>query len=140
MPSCGHIMTTIMNGPSTRMLTLLSLLQDGRAWPGAELADRLGTTPRTMRRDVDRLRELGYPVESARGPGGNYQLVAGQAMPPLVLPDDEAVATVNGLRLAETAQVDGTSGALRKLTRVLPSRLRHRVEAVAATTSVRSRS
>lgn len=133
-------MTTTMNAPSTRMLTLLSLLQDGRAWQGAELADRLGATPRTMRRDIDRLRELGYPVESVRGPGGSYRLVAGQAMPPLVLTDDEAVATVIGLRLAETAQVDGTSGALRKLAQVMPSRLRYRVRAVAATTSVRSRS
>jgi predicted DNA-binding transcriptional regulator YafY len=122
------------------MLILLSLLQDGRAWQGAELAERLGTTPRTMRRDIDRLRELGYPVESVRGPGGSYRLVAGQAMPPLVLTDDEAVATVIGLRLAETAQVDGTSGALRKLAQVMPSRLRNRVRAVAATTSVRSRS
>ncbi|GAB3875217.1 YafY family protein [Kibdelosporangium lantanae] len=122
------------------MLTLLSLLQDGRAWQGAELAERLGTTPRTMRRDIDRLRELGYPVESVRGPGGSYRLVAGQAMPPLVLTDDEAVATVIGLRLAETAQVDGTSGALRKLAQVMPSRLRHRVRAVDATTSVRTRS
>jgi predicted DNA-binding transcriptional regulator YafY len=133
-------MTTIMNAPSTRMLTLLSLLQDGRAWQGAELAERLGTTPRTMRRDIDRLRELGYPVESVRGPGGSYRLVAGQAMPPLVLTDDEAVATVIGLRLAETAQVDGTSGVLRKLAQVMPSRLRYRVRAVAATTTVRSRS
>jgi predicted DNA-binding transcriptional regulator YafY len=132
-------MLTWMNAPSTRMLLLLSLLQDGRAWPGAELAERLGTTPRTMRRDIDRLRELGYPVESARGPGGSYQLTAGQAMPPLVFTDDEAVATVVGLQFAATAEVDGTEGALRKLEQVLPSRLRHRVHAVAATIETVSR-
>ncbi|WP_132124631.1 helix-turn-helix transcriptional regulator [Actinocrispum wychmicini] len=129
-----------MNAPSTRMLTLLSLLQDGRAWPAAELAERLDTTPRTMRRDIDRLRELGYPVESSRGPGGGYQLVAGQAMPPLALTDDEAVATVVGLQFAATAQVEGTTGALRKIEQVLPSRLRHRVQAVAATVDTVSRS
>lgn len=133
-------MTTTMNAPSTRMLTLLSLLQTGREWPAAELAARLDTTPRTMRRDIDRLRELGYPVESSRGPGGGYQLVAGQAMPPLAFTDDEAVATVIGLQFAETAQVEGTTGALRKIERVLPSRLRNRVRAVAATVDTVSRS
>ena len=88
-----------MSGPSERMLELLSLLQDGRAWQGGDLAARLGTSPRTLRRDIDRLRHLGYPVISARGPGGSYQLVAGRAMPPLLFTDDEAVAAVVGLRL-----------------------------------------
>jgi predicted DNA-binding transcriptional regulator YafY len=115
------------------MLELLSLLQDGRDHPGAELADRLGASPRTVRRDLDRLRGLGYPVESTRGPGGNYRLVAGRAMPPLLLTDDEAVAAVVGLRLVADVEPDGrgaASGALRKLQQVLPSRLRHRLAAV----------
>jgi predicted DNA-binding transcriptional regulator YafY len=131
-------------GPSERMLELLSLLQNGRAWPGGELAGRLGTSPRTLRRDVDRLRELGYPVASVRGPGGSYQLVAGRAMPPLLLTDDEAVATVAGLRFAALAQVDGGTGAaeaaLRKLEQVLPPRLRYRMEAMLASTEASSRS
>lgn len=132
-----------MSGPSERMLELLSLLQDGRTWQGAELAARLRTSPRTLRRDIDRLRDLGYPVESARGPGGSYQLVAGRAMPPLLLTDDEAVATVVGLRFAALAQVDGATGAaeqaLRKLEQVLPSRLRYQMEAMAASTDAVSR-
>jgi predicted DNA-binding transcriptional regulator YafY len=124
-----------MNGPSARLLELLSLLQTGRAWPAAELAARVGTTPRTLRRDLDRLRSFGYPVESARGPGGSYRLVAGRAMPPLVLTDDEAVATVIGLRFAALVLADGAAeGALRKLTQVLPPRLRRRVSAVSAAT------
>lgn len=126
------------------MLELLSLLQDGRTWQGAELAARLGTSPRTLRRDIDRLRESGYPVSSARGPGGSYQLVAGRAMPPLLLTDDEAVATVVGLRFASLAQVDGATGAadaaLRKLQQVLPPRLRYRIEAVLTSTAAISRS
>ena len=132
-----------MNGPSSRMLELLSLLQDGRTWQGCDLAARLGTSPRTLRRDLDRLRDLGYPVRSSRGPGGSYQLVAGRAMPPLLLSDDEAVAAVVGLRFASLARVDGSTGAaeaaLRKLEQVLPSRLRHRMEAVSASTDAVSR-
>ena len=115
------------------MLELLSLLQTGRAWPARELADRLGTTPRTLRRDLDRLREFGYPVESTRGPGGSYRLVAGRAMPPLVLTDDEAIAAVVGLRMAAPAG-EAADGALRKLERVLPPRLRRRVSAMSAVT------
>jgi predicted DNA-binding transcriptional regulator YafY len=113
------------------MLELLSLLQTGRAWPAQDLAERLGTTPRTLRRDLDRLREFGYPVESTRGPGGSYRLVAGKAMPPLVLTDDEAIATVAGLRMAAPAS-EAADGALRKLERVLPPRLRRRVSAMSA--------
>jgi predicted DNA-binding transcriptional regulator YafY len=132
-----------MNGPSGRMLELLSLLQNGRDWRGGDLATRLGTSPRTLRRDIDRLRNLGYPVRSLRGPGGSYQLVAGRAMPPLLLSDDEAVATVVGLRFAALAQVDGATGAaesaLRKIEQVLPSRLRYRMEAVSASTEAVSR-
>jgi predicted DNA-binding transcriptional regulator YafY len=124
------------------MLELLSLLQRGETWQGAELAARLGTSPRTLRRDIDRLRSLGYPVSATRGPGGSYQLVAGRAMPPLLLTDEEAVATVVGLRFAALAQVDGATGAadgaLRKLEQVLPPRLRYRIRAVAASTEAAS--
>ncbi|WP_205669355.1 helix-turn-helix transcriptional regulator [Amycolatopsis suaedae] len=126
------------------MLELLSLLQTGRSWPAQELADRLGTTSRTLRRDLDRLRELGYPVESTRGPGGSYRLAAGRAMPPLVLTDDEAVATTVGLRMAAAALAGGATegaadGALAKLERVLPPRLRRRVSAVAGATEAVTR-
>jgi predicted DNA-binding transcriptional regulator YafY len=122
--------------PSRRMLALLSTLQDGRSWSGADLASRLGTSPRTLRRDVDRLRELGYPVQARPGPGGHYQLVAGTAMPPLLLDDDEAVAIAVGLRLAagSRTQIDDEAGAasraLRKLEQVLPARLRRKVTAL----------
>ncbi|WP_435121331.1 helix-turn-helix transcriptional regulator [Amycolatopsis thermoflava] len=125
------------------MLELLSLLQTGRTWSGADLAERLGVSPRTLRRDVERLRELGFPVSSVSGPGGRYQLAAGSAMPPLLLTDEEAVATVVGLRFAALAQVDGATGAadgaLRKLEQVLPSRLRYRIAAVLASTEAVSR-
>lgn len=125
-----------MNGPGSRMLTLLSLLQSGRAWQGNDLACHLRTSSRTLRRDIDRLRDLGYPVRSVRGPGGSYQLVAGRAMPPLLLTDEEAVATVVGLRIAAAAQADpateAAEAALRKLEQVLPPRLRHRMEALSA--------
>jgi predicted DNA-binding transcriptional regulator YafY len=134
----------MVSDPSSRMLELLSLLQDGRTRQAADLAARLGCSPRTLRRDLDRLRELGYPVESTRGPGGSYRLVAGRAMPPLILTDDEAVAAVVGLRFASLAHVAGTEGAassaLRKLEQVLPSRLRHRMSAVSSATDVVSRS
>ena len=82
------------------MLRLLSLLQTHRYWPGGELADRLEVSARTLRRDVDRLRELGYPVDAARGVAGGYQLRAGAALPPLLLDDEEAVAIAVGLRTA----------------------------------------
>jgi predicted DNA-binding transcriptional regulator YafY len=129
-----------MNGPSTRMLELLSLLQTGRAWPATELAERLGTTPRTLRRDLDRLREQGYPVESSRGPGGSYRLVAGRAMPPLTLTDDEALAAVVGLRFAAQVLSDeAATGALRKMEQVLPPRLRHRMTTMSAAISTVTR-
>ncbi|OZM72057.1 transcriptional regulator [Amycolatopsis antarctica] len=125
------------------MLRLLSLLQTGRDWAGAELAARLETSPRTMRRDIERLRELGYPVESVPGPGGSYRLVAGSAIPPLLFTDEEAVAAVVGLRFAALAQIDGdpgaAEGALRKLEQVLPSRLRYRMAALQRSTHVVSR-
>ncbi|GAA2512367.1 YafY family protein [Streptomyces gobitricini] len=116
------------------MLRLLSLLQAHREWSGADLAERLGVTPRTVRRDVDRLRELGYPVNASPGTGGGYQLGAGAALPPLLLDDDEAVAVAVGLRTAAGSGIDGVGetsvGALAKLEQVLPDRLRRRVSAL----------
>jgi predicted DNA-binding transcriptional regulator YafY len=110
---------------SARLLKLLSLLQTQRDWSGAELADRLGVTTRTVRRDVERLRELGYPVHATQGAAG-YQLGAGAALPPLLLDDDEAVAVAVGLRTAAGGSVAGIEEtslrALAKLEQVLPSR------------------
>ena len=122
---------------SSRTLRLLSLLQNHRYWPGTELAERLGVSPRTLRRDVDRLRELGYPVEAHRGVDGGYQLAAGAALPPLVVDDEEAVAIAVGLQLAaQGAIAEASARALAKVTQVMPSRLRRRVEAVAAMTEL----
>ncbi|MEH1124400.1 helix-turn-helix transcriptional regulator, partial [Micromonospora sp. CPCC 206061] len=121
-----------------RLLTLLSLLQAPREWPGSELAARLGVSLRTVRRDVDRLRELGYPVHAAMGATGGYRLVAGEAMPPLLLDDEEAVAIAVGLRAAAGHAVAGIEEAsvraLAKIEQVLPAKLRHRVAALGAAT------
>ena len=121
---------------SARLLRLLSLLQTRPNWSGAELADRLGMSDRTIRRDIERLRDLGYPVHAARGVAG-YRLGAGAALPPLLLDDDEAVAVAVGLRTA-AAGIRGIEeaslGALTKLEQLLPSRLRRRVNAVQAST------
>jgi predicted DNA-binding transcriptional regulator YafY len=129
-----------MANTSTRMLRLLSLLQTHRYWPGAELADRLEVSARTLRRDVDRLRELGYPVDAARGVAGGYQLQAGAAMPPLLLDDDEAVAIAVGLRTAAAGAVAGLEEtsvrALAKVIQLLPPRLRRRIDALQAATSL----
>ncbi|RFS81940.1 WYL domain-containing protein [Actinomadura spongiicola] len=123
-----------MRDPSGRLLRLLSLLQTPREWPGSELAERLGVTPRTVRRDVERLRELGYPVHAARGNIGGYRLTAGTAMPPLLLDDAEAVAIAVGLRTAAAGAVagieDAAPRALAKLEQVLPARLRSHVAAL----------
>ncbi|MGW2744360.1 helix-turn-helix transcriptional regulator [Streptomyces sp. NPDC001450] len=123
---------------SARLLRLLSLLQAHREWSGAELADRLGVTPRTVRRDVDRLRELGYPVNASPGTGGGYRLGAGAELPPLLLDDDEAVAVAVGLRTAAGQGIEGIGEtsvrALAKLEQVLPDRLRRRVGALNAFT------
>ncbi|GAA4674706.1 helix-turn-helix transcriptional regulator [Phytohabitans rumicis] len=122
---------------SARLLKLLSLLQNRRDWSGAELAERLGVTPRTVRRDVDRLRGLGYPVHAAAGVAG-YRLGAGAALPPLLLDDEEAVAVAVGLRTAAGGSVAGIEEtsvrALAKLEQVLPSRLRHRINALQSVT------
>ncbi|MGW3010541.1 helix-turn-helix transcriptional regulator [Streptomyces sp. NPDC001219] len=123
---------------SARLLRLLSLLQAHREWSGAELAGRLDVTPRTVRRDIDRLRELGYPVHSTPGTAGGYRLGAGAELPPLLLDDDEAVAVAVGLRTAASGGVDGIEEAsvraLAKLEQVLPHRLRRRVGALNAVT------
>jgi predicted DNA-binding transcriptional regulator YafY len=123
---------------SARLLRLLSLLQSPREWSGAELARRLGVTPRTVRRDVDRLRGLGYPVHSSTGTAGGYQLGAGAQLPPLLLDDEEAVAVAVGLRGAAGGAVQGieesSERALAKLEQVLPHRLRRRVNALNAYT------
>jgi predicted DNA-binding transcriptional regulator YafY len=127
-----------MSNPRARLLSLLSLLQTPRLWSGSELAQRLGVSGRTVRRDVDRLREMGYPVHAEQGGLGGYRLTAGAAMPPLLLEDDEAVAVAIGLRTAATQAVAGVDeAALRamgKLLQVLPARLRRRVDTLASAT------
>ena len=123
---------------ASRLLQLLSLLQARREWPGAALAGRLETSGRTIRRDVGRLRDLGYPVESTSGPAGGYRLRAGTAMPPLLLEDDEAIAIAVGLGTAARASVSGIEEsavrALVKLEQVLPGHLRRRVRALGQAT------
>lgn len=117
---------------SARLLALLGLLQARDSWTGAELAQRLGVTGRTVRNDVDRLRELGYPVDAARGPGGYYRLGVGGSLPPLLLDDEEAVAMAVGLHAASGIRgiEDTRIRALTKLEHVLPHRLRRQVAAV----------
>jgi predicted DNA-binding transcriptional regulator YafY len=165
MGHCGQFLSAMagrirnMANTSSRTLRLLSLLQNHRFWPGAELAGRLGVSPRTLRRDVDRLRELGYPVTAHPGVDGGYQLAPGAVLPPLVVDDEEAVALAVGLRLATQGAAQDTTGqditgqdttgrdtvdhgtiaeaaarALAKVTQVMPARLRRRAEAVAAMT------
>lgn len=119
---------------SGRLLTLLSLLQARRDWPGALLADRLGVSARTVRRDVDRLRELGYPVNASKGPDGGYRLAAGADLPPLLFDDEQAVAVAIAL---QTAQAPGTEEAavraLATIRQVMPARLRGRLDALEVT-------
>ncbi len=128
-----------MTETSSRLLELLALLQARRDWRGAELAGRLEVSRRTIRRDVERLRDLGYPVESLTGPAGGYRLRAGAAMPPLLLDDDEAIAIAVGLGTAARASVTGIEEtavrALVKVEQVLPAHLRRRVRALGSATS-----
>ena len=123
-----------MSDTTSRALSLLNLLQTHRHWPGTELAERLGVTERTVRRDVERLRELGYRIESTPGAAGGYRLEAGSAVPPLLLTDEEAVAMAIGLRVAASQRLVGgaetTVTALAKLEQVLPAPLRRRVVAL----------
>ena len=131
--SIGEVANT-----SSRTLRLLSLLQTHRHWPGGELAGRLGVSARTLRRDIDRLRELGYPVAAERGVEGGYQLAAGATLPPLVIDDDEAVALAVGMQEAAQGGVPGLGEpalrALTKVVQVMPPRLRRRVDALRAMT------
>lgn len=118
---------------SVRILRLLSLLQVRREWSGVELSERLEVDPRTVRRDVDRLRELGYTIDSSAGPGGGYRLSAGSTTPPILLDDDEAIAVAVTLSAAASSVVDLQDTALRvlmKLDQLMPSRLRKRLSAV----------
>lgn len=123
----------VMTGSSSRMLTLLSLLQTQRDWPGQVLADRLDVTPRTVRRDVDRLRELGYRISAIKGPDGGYRLAAGSELPPLLFDDEQAVAIAVALQSVPATGIDIDEGAARALAtvrQVMPSRLRHRVDGI----------
>jgi predicted DNA-binding transcriptional regulator YafY len=117
-----------------RVLHLLGLLQQRPVWTGPELAERLGVTTRSIRRDVERLRALGYPVQAAQGVGGGYQLGRGRGLPPLLLDDSEAVAVAVSLRMAAGGTVSGASEAalrtLAKLDQVMPPRLRSEVRAI----------
>ena len=129
-----------MSDPTARALTLLSLLQTHRHWKGSELADRLGVTERTVRRDIDRLRELGYPVDAAAGVDGGYRLAVGSHIPPLLLDDEEAVALVIGLQRAAVSAIDGieqsTLQLVAKLDQILPDRLRRQVDALRSSVEV----
>lgn len=121
---------------SGRLLSLLSLLQARRDWPGALLAERLSISPRTVRRDVDRLRELGYPVVALKGPDGGYRLDAGAELPPLLFDDEQAVALAVALQIATTSGAGIEEAAARALTtvrQVMPARLRRRIDALRVT-------
>ncbi len=135
VPSCAPTMVQT----SARLLALLSLLQVRREWTGQELADRLDVGPRTIRRDVEKLRSLGYPIEASPGVAGGYRLSAGGELPPLLLDDAEAVAVAVGLRTAASGSIAGIEEtsirALAKLEQVLPNRLRRRVSALGDATS-----
>ena len=126
-----------MLGTSARLLRLLTLLQSRRSWTGPELVARLEVTARTLRRDVDRLRSLGYPVHSTSGVAGGYRFGAGTELPPLILDDEEALAVSLGLRTAAAGGVTGMEEvslrALTKLEQVMPARLRRRLSALHAT-------
>ncbi|GGF34457.1 helix-turn-helix transcriptional regulator [Subtercola lobariae] len=125
-----------MPATTSRLLTLLSLLQTRRDWPGAILAERLDISHRTVRRDVERLREMGYSIHSSMGPDGGYRLDAGSELPPLLFDDDQAIALVIALGSVAASGADIGEAALRALTtvrQVMPSRLRHRLDAFAFT-------
>jgi predicted DNA-binding transcriptional regulator YafY len=124
-----------MRETSSRLLSLLALLQTRPAWTGAELAERLEVTTRTIRNDIDRLRELGYPVNATRGPAGHYQLGVGAKLPPLLLDDEEAVAVAVGLRTGAgvVGMAESSARALTKLEQVLPHRLQRQVKAIHST-------
>ncbi|MFI6317519.1 helix-turn-helix transcriptional regulator [Nonomuraea sp. NPDC050556] len=123
-----------MQKTSARLLSLLSLLQVRRDWPGALLAERLDISPRTVRRDVDRLRELGYPIVAVKGPDGGYRLEAGTQLPPLLFDDEQAVALAIALQTATGAGIEEAAArALATVRQVMPARLRHRIDALQIT-------
>jgi predicted DNA-binding transcriptional regulator YafY len=121
---------------SSRLLRVLSLLQTRSHWAGQDLAERLEVNPRTLRRDIDRLRQLGYPIHASSGVAGGYAFRSGQALPPLLLDDDEALAVAIALQIAAAGTVSGVEEsslrALVKLGQVMPARLRRRTEALRA--------
>ncbi|MGC4790385.1 helix-turn-helix transcriptional regulator [Micromonospora sp. DT178] len=126
---------------SARLLALLSLLQARRDWPGALLAARLDVSARTVRRDVDRLRELGYPIAAVKGPDGGYRLAAGAQLPPLLFDDEQAVALAIALQSATTAGAgieEAAARALHTVRQVMPARLRHRIDILQVTAVERS--
>lgn len=132
--SCAKI--GVVPKTSARLLSLLSLLQARRDWPGALLAERLAVSPRTVRRDVDRLRELGYPIQAIKGPDGGYRLGAGAELPPLLFDDDQAVALAVALQIATTSGAGIEEAAARALTtvrQVMPARLRRRIDTLQVT-------
>ena len=125
-----------MTAPSSRLLLLLSLLQVRRDWGGGDLAGRLEVSPRTVRRDVDRLRSMGYRITALMGPDGGYRLEAGAELPPLLFDDEQAVAVAVALRTAAVSGVeigDGAARALVAVRQVMPARLRHRIDSVEVT-------
>ncbi|WP_280493580.1 helix-turn-helix transcriptional regulator [Nocardia asiatica] len=125
---------------SARLLALLSLLQARRDWPGTLLAERLDVSPRTVRRDVDRLRELGYPIVAVKGPDGGYRLGAGTQLPPLLFDDEQAIALAVALQIATTAGAgieEGAARALHTIRQVMPARLRHRIDVLQVTAVTR---
>lgn len=126
-----------MDSPSSRALVLLSLLQTQRAWTASELARHLDIAERTVRRDISRLRSLGYDIRSTPGPGGTYRLVPSIKIPPLLLDADEVCSLVTGLLILEAGSPDTAAAAVRaKLEQLLPPRLRHRAAATALATQV----
>ncbi|MDH2429449.1 WYL domain-containing protein [Sphaerisporangium sp. TRM90804] len=127
---------------SARLLSLLSLLQARRDWPGALLAERLDISPRTVRRDVDRLRELGYPIVAFKGPDGGYRLDAGSELPPLLFDDEQAVALAIALQMATATGAgigEAAARALNTVRQVMPARLRHRIDTLQVTAVARHR-
>lgn len=125
-----------MQKTSARLLSLLSLLQARRDWPGGELAERLDVSARTVRRDIDRLRELGYPIVAFKGPDGGYRLDAGARLPPLLFDDEQAVALAVALRMATATGAgieEAAARALATVRQVMPPRLRHRIDALEVT-------
>lgn len=122
-----------MTTTASRLLRLLSLLQTRRDWPGSVLADRMQVSERTVRRDIDRLRDLGYRIEATMGPDGGYHLGAGTRLPPLLFDDDQAIAVALALRTAPSAGAGIEEGAIRALAtirQIMPARLRHQLDAL----------